>query len=165
MVAARETRTATVLVIAPESSGSIFCSQAPPETGNGSEFIKKAAFNCIAHLGHTKVRLKSDRYIKEKRSHDTMILDSPRGPHQSNGFVKRSTFRLEGMVQTLRSEVFASTGIDETATSPLSLCLVRHVGWLLSHNAVGRDGSTCYQRLLDVPVPKIADGRRRVCVA
>ena len=49
------------------------------------------------------------------------------------------------MIRTLRSQLFA-TRVDVTATSPLPLSLVRHDGWLLSHNAVGRDGLACHQR-------------------
>ena len=75
--AAKETQTDTILVIADESNGSIFGIQAPPETGRGSEFIKKAAFKSIVEIGHFQVPLKSGqepavveilRYIKEKKS-------------------------------------------------------------------------------------------------
>ena len=74
--AAKETQTATTLVIADESNGSIFGIQAPPETGRSSEFIKKAAFKSIVEIGHIQVPLKSDqepavveilRYIKDKK--------------------------------------------------------------------------------------------------
>ena len=84
------------------------------------------------------MRLKSDqepavveiiRCTKEDRSHDTMMLHKTKGSQQLNGLVeKQLEARLEGMVRTLRSQVFASTGIDVTATLVGESCWMVLVG-------------------------------------
>ena len=99
---------------------------------------------CDSHLIRHLAFVEILRHIKEKRGHHTIILYSPKGSHQSNGFVEKSILRVEAMFRALRSQAFASTGIDVTATSPLLPLLVRHAGRLLSRGAVGCDGLTCH---------------------
>ena len=108
MGGANDARKATIWDIADSSSVSITGTQASPEAGKSSELIKKAAFKSIENLRHTRVRVKSDpepavvgilRYFKGRRSHETWILHSPEGSHQSNGIVETCSVRLKGMTR------------------------------------------------------------------
>ena len=78
---AKDAGTATIVVIADESNGSITGVQASPELGECSEYVKKAASKSTEDLRHTKGRLKSNqepavvgtlRYIKETRRDEAM---------------------------------------------------------------------------------------------
>ena len=128
--------------------------QAPTRIPSPSSKLHSRAWKTLATprcdsnlIGNLQLSNCSERET-DPRHHD---FHSPTGSHESTGFAENNILRLHGMGRTLRSQAFASTEMDVTATSSRLPWLVRHVGWLLSHHAVGRDGLTRHQRFYGRP--------------
>ena len=89
--------------------------------------------------------------IRDSRTHETAVINTPRGSSSSAGGIKRANYEVEKQIRTLRScfeeNCRESVGLDHKMLP----YLVRHCAWLITHYQGKSDGKTPDERLRGRP--------------
>ena len=86
--------------------------------------------------------------IRDSRTHETAVINTPKGSSASAGGIERANCEVEKQIGTLRSRFEENYGELDHKILPF---LVRHCAWLMTHCQVKSDGKTPYERLRGRP--------------
>ena len=85
--------------------------------------------------------------IRQARSDQTILENSPVEDSQGNGAVEKAVQEVEGHVRTLVAAVEGRYGAKLEVGSSILAWLVMYSTYLLNHFRVGQDGQTHIERL------------------
>eukprot|EP00973_Karenia_brevis_P058798 8188391-Karenia_brevis.AAC.1 len=154
--------TVPVLVMKDQQSGAMWATWVPSK-GVEHPWVVKRVVMWIESLGHKKIILKSDQEpsiqavqaaVKEGRSSETILENSPVGESRSNGLTEKAVQEVQGMVRTIKDHMdqkltrWKKEGDDDAEVSGAELAwMITHAANLITRYKVGQDGRTSYQRL------------------
>ena len=114
----------------------------------------------IDRMGHTKMCLKTDgeaalvsmqQEVKKRRSHETLLENSPAGDSRANGAAERAVRSIAEQVRVVRASLEDKLGAKLPGTHAVTCWLVEHCADLLNKYQCGEDGRTAYHRLRGKP--------------
>eukprot|EP00973_Karenia_brevis_P091878 12409601-Karenia_brevis.AAC.1 len=151
----------TILVARDSKSGATM-SMWVPAKGVGHQWVVRRLAVWIDSLGYGRIILKSDqeesiqalqKAVKELRTADTVLENSPVGESRSNGLTEKAIQEVQGIIRTLLDHVESRLRDDQGETGKISVndavktWLIEHSGALITRYKIGADGMTPYWRL------------------
>ena len=122
---------------------------------SASEFAVATIVGHLDFWGHQEVMIKCDQeqsikriaeLLQERRKpRRTVVEQSLKGSHQSNGVVENARYPLKGLLRTMRSDLMEKTSVNVNVKSLVAPWLVRHCAWSLTRFAIGADGQTAFK--------------------
>ena len=138
-------------------SGAVFAAMV---VKGGDPYALAVATEALKFTGRTRVTIMCDQenavkklvdMVRESRTHETVLLNTPKASSASAGGIERANYEVEKQIRTLRSRVEQTLGQEVGLDHKLLPFLVRHAAWQLTHYQVKADGKTPYERLRGRP--------------
>ena len=134
-------------------SGAVFSAMV---VKGGDPYVLAVALEAIKFTGRTRLIIMSDQenavknlvdMIRDSRTHETVLINSPKGSSASAGGIERANYEVEKQIRTLRSQFEENYGESVGLNHKMLPCLVRHCAWLITHYQVKSDGKNSCERL------------------
>ena len=123
----------------------------------GVEWIGKALADDLTLWGHNNCVFRSDQEVaivavynavaRMRAPYRLVPEHSPKGDSQANGSIEVANKSVKGQFRVLLIALGAHLGVKSDLRHPVAAWFVVHVGYLLTHYEVGKDGRTSYERL------------------
>ena len=123
---------------------------------SASEFAVATTIGYLDFQGHQEVMIKCDQeqsmkriaewHQERRRPRRTSVEYSPRWSHHSNRVVENAHYHLEGLMQSMRSDLMQKTSVHVNVKSLLVPWLARRCAWSLTRVAIGADRQTAFKR-------------------
>ena len=114
------------------------------------------ALEAIKFTGRTRLIITSDHenavknlvdMIRDSRTHETAVINTPKGSSASAGGIDEVEKRIRTLRSRFEENYRESVGLDHKMLP----FLVRHCAWLITHYQVKSDGKTPYESLRGPP--------------
>ena len=148
---------ATTLVGVDEQTGMSFAVVVDSKGSNNTymhesavEFIDATLRHrrCIVHTDGESAAVSLAKFIKLRRTHDTILETAPRYSSSSSGLVENMILRIQGQARTLRLAVEDAYKCTILVDSCCWTWLIRHANWLCcrydKRGAIGRSPSAIF---------------------
>ena len=109
------------------------------------------ALEAMKFTGRTRLTIMSDHenavknlvdMIRDSITHETAVINTPKGSSASAGGIERATYAVEKQIRTLRSRFEENYGETVGLDHKMLPFLVRHCALLITHYQVKSDGRT-----------------------
>jgi hypothetical protein len=147
----------TILTVKDSQTGCIRPHLVPRKGVNGVDWIGRAIAEDLTLWGHNNCVFRSDQessmnavynaVARVRAPYKLVPENSPKGDSQANGSVERANRSVKGQLRVMLIALEARLHKKIDLRHPIAAWMTTHVGYILSHYEVGKDGRTAYERL------------------